>query len=140
MNRLPSEIQDIIWEMYWMDIFKTNVLDYFKEHSHKMLKMDFFLKKHFFPNKNVNYDKQLIYYLKNYNEYLIYIKKDKGLHMFLKRNLFWNSYWLYCDNYINICNSKINEHFKYICSYCLCNCIPYMSYYVLHKFMILCKY
>ena len=139
MYRLPIEIEDIIWELYWMDIFKTNVLDYLKENNDKMLKMDFFLKKHFYPNVNDNYNYQLMHYLKNYNEYLLNIKRDNGLHMFLKRNLYLNTYWKYCDSYINTCSSKINEELKYICSYCLCNCSPYMNYYVLQKFINLSK-
>ena len=46
MNRLPLEIENKIWNMYWMDIFTREVISVLNDYERQMEKMIFFLKKH----------------------------------------------------------------------------------------------
>jgi len=85
---LPSEIEDIIWNLYWMDIFKSIVIEHFN--NIKLLVKDL--------NDNINLnniirftneDKKLEY-LNKYNAIILELSKDKGTSKFsllLDKNL-----------------------------------------------------
>ena len=85
---LPSEIKDIIWNLYWMDIFKSIVIKHFN--NIKLLVKDL--------NDNINLnniirftneDKKLEY-LNKYNAIILELSKDKGTSKFsllLDKNL-----------------------------------------------------
>ena len=85
---LPSEIEDIIWNLYWMDVFKSNVIEHFNK-----IKL---LVKHLKDNINLNNiirftneDKKLEY-LNKYNAIILELNKDKGTSKFsllLDKNL-----------------------------------------------------
>jgi hypothetical protein len=79
-NLLPSEIEDIIWNLYWQDIYKTNVIDYLKniknlcEELNDNVNMSMIMK---FKNE---YSK--LEYLNYYNDILIKLSIDKGTKKF----------------------------------------------------------
>ena len=138
MNRLPSEIQDKIWEIYWKGEFKTRVLDKFTTTYSELKKMDFFLQKHFYKNISEDYDLKIGYYLLHYNKFLNSFTYNRGLYMFMvarKEKL------ALCFNqpYLKSCFSKVANCYKQICVYCLCNGLPYMSYYTVESFINLSK-
>lgn len=134
MNKLPLEIEDKIWNMYWMDVFNREVISVFNDYESKMEKMIFFLKKHVYPSVSEDYDKQISYYLKNYNIFIIDLARDPGLCMFLKKKY---PYLHYCfhEKYIESCFSKVDVSYKRICAYCMCAGVPYMNYYCLLRFI-----
>ncbi len=76
MNRLPIEVENKIWKLYWMDIFKTNCINYFKQEEDKLLKLDFFIKKHLFPTESNTYLKQIKFYLIQYHHRYIVIRTN----------------------------------------------------------------
>lgn len=138
MNRLPSEIQDKIWEIYWKGEFKSRVLDKLTNTCTELEKMDFFLDKHFYSNRCKDYDIKISYYLRQYNELLQSIYYNRGLYMFVlgrkeKLSLCFN------QPYLKSCFSQVANCYKQICVYCLCNGVPYMSYHIVERFTNLSK-
>ena len=138
MNKLPIEIQNEIWNIYWKGEFKDRVLDRLNGVSESLTKMDFFLEKHFYFNTSKDYDYKIAHYLRQYNILLNTINKEKGIYLYI---LTTNSRLALCFNksYIRSCFSKIADCYKQICVYCLCNAIPNMSYRIIERFNNLSK-
>lgn len=138
MDRLPSEIQDKIWGIYWKGEFKSRVLDTLTNTYTKLEKMDFFLDKHFYSNQSSDYDLSISHYLREYNTLLNSLTYNRGLYMFIlarkeKLSLCFN------QPYLKSCFSQVANCYKQICVYCLCNGVPYMSYYTVERFVYLSK-
>ena len=62
MNKLPLEIEDEIWKLYWMDIYTTNCIQFLKNETYK-----------------IKYDTLLIYVKKLQNQQKSYENKVKEL-------------------------------------------------------------
>jgi len=138
MNRLPSELQDTIWEIYWKGEFKSRVLDKLTDTYRELERMDFFLQKHFYKNQSNNYDNKISHYLLQFNALLNSLTYNRGLYMFVlarkeKLGLCFN------EPYLKSCFPKVANCYKQICVYCLCNGVPYMSYYTVERFINLSK-
>ena len=138
MNKLPLEIEDKIWKLYWMDIFKTNCIDIFKNEEYKIKKLDCFVKKHVYPCNCNDYLLNIKYYLIEYNNYLKENKNNKGLILFFKRFI-KNFESIYSSTYLNKTYKNINDELKYIAIYCILYGTPYMTYYTIEKFKFLSK-
>ena len=138
MDRLPSEIQDKIWGIYWKGEFKSRVLDELIQTQDKLERMDFFLDKHFYSNRCKDYDYKISHYLRQYNELLQSIYYNRGVYKFI---LAKRERLALCFNqpYLKSCFSQVANCYKQICVYCLCNGVPYMSYYTLERFVYLSK-
>ena len=138
MNKLPYELENEIWSLYWMDIFKTNCINYLKQEEDKLLKLDFFIKKHVFPTESNLYLKQIKYYLIEFNKYLENLKNNKSLILYFN-NKIPNFNLIYSSDNSQEIYKNVNDNFKYIASYALINSVPYMQYYTLEKFKMLSK-
>ena len=82
MNRLPIEIQDIIWNLYWKDIFQDKVIFYLQEIQNKCILLnDVKLDKIFrFTNEKLKLN-----FLSKYNIILNQLNADKGSFLFSKK-------------------------------------------------------
>jgi|MDSZ01.2.fsa_nt_gb hypothetical protein len=136
MNKLPLEIEDEIWKLYWMDIYTTNCINLLKNEEFKMKKLDFFVKKHVYPCNSNKYLLQIKYYLIKYNDYLKQNKNNRGLILFFKRFI-KNFDSIYSSTYLNNTYKNINDELKYIAIYCILYGTPYMTYYTIEKFKFL---
>ena len=85
MNTLPIELQNEIWNIYWKGEFKDRVLDKLNDINDKILKMNFFLDKHFYANKCTGYDYMISHYLRQYNDLLNTIRKENGLYIYISQ-------------------------------------------------------
>ena len=133
MNKLPLEIQNEIWNFYWMDIFKKKCIDLLKNEKYKINHLDYFVRKHVYPTQSEIYLKQIKYYLIKYNTYLKQIKDNKGLILFFK-SFIKNFDNIYSSDYLNDTYEKINDDLKYITMYCVLCGIPYTHNHTLSKF------
>ena len=134
MNKLPLEIEDEIWKLYWMDIYTTNCIQFLKNETYKINQLDYFVKKHVYPTKSEIYFKQIKHYLIKYNNYLKQNKDNKGLILFFKKTFIKNFDSIYSSSYLNDTYKNINDNLKFIAVYCVLYGIPFMSYYTLEKF------
>ena len=116
-----------------MDIFKTNCINYFKQEEDKLLKLDFFIKKHLFPTESNTYLKQIKFYLIQFNDYLENLKNNKSLILYFNKKI-RNFNLIYSSINLNEVYKDINENLKYIACYCVNTSVPYMEYYTLEKF------
>ena len=133
MNKLPLEIQNEIWNFYWMDIYTTNCINFLKNEKYKINHLDYFVRKHVYHTQSEIYLKQIKYYLIKYNTYLTQIKHDKGLILFIK-GFIKNFDNIYSSDYLNDTYEKINDDLKYITIYCVLCGIPYTHNDTLSKF------
>lgn len=82
MNKLPIEIQDIIWNLYWKDIFQNKVIFYLNKIQNRCnLLNDVKLNKIFrFTDEKIK-----LKFLNKYNMILNELNADKGSFLFSKK-------------------------------------------------------
>lgn len=85
INKLPSELIDIIMNYYWMDVYKNtiNTIDSTIYDFNKM--KDFIIKFIINDSERVYTNYHLHYYYEKYNKKLNEIIKDKGKLLLLKK-------------------------------------------------------
>tara|TARA_Y200000002_G_C22615751_1_gene635919 strand:+ start:52 stop:471 length:420 start_codon:yes stop_codon:yes gene_type:complete len=135
MNKLPSEIQDIIYNHYWQFKFQ-DVLNELTKCFNLEKKIKKFLYTYCF--KEILFQKKYIHYLKLFNENIKEITKKKFLKNicnFNRLTLFYCFDETYKDN---ICSS-IDENLKYIAMFSL-GCSGQMRYIILNRFQQLSNY
>lgn len=112
-KKIPSEIEDIIWNLYWMDIFKSSVIRHFNEVKDKVIDL----------NENITLTKILNFtnenkkleHLNKYNNIILELVKNKGtkkLSVILDNNLIYafnnNNYsYMQYKNLKNVTNYLI---------------------------------
>ena len=135
MNKLPSEIQDIIYNHYWQFQFK-NVLDELTKCFRIEEKIKKFLYTYCFRESLFKND--YLYYLISFNNDIkTIIQNKKFKYLCLKNKL--TLYYCFCDKYrLNVC-SKIHENLKYIAMFSL-SCSGDMRYFILNRFQELSNY
>ena len=75
-KKLPSEIEDMIWSLYWMDIYKSSVIKHFNMINEKVIDL----------NENITLNKILNFtneakkkdHLNKYNNIILELIKDNG--------------------------------------------------------------
>lgn len=87
-KKLPSEIEDKIWNLYWLDIFKVNVINHFNNIKEKIED----LKTNASFNKVLKFTREnkKLEYLNKYNSLILFLKRDKGskkVSLILDKNL-----------------------------------------------------
>ena len=80
LKKLPSEIEDIIWNLYWTDIFKSTVI----KHLNNIKKQVFDLNNNINLTKILNFTNefQKLEHLNKYNDLILELNKDKGSKKF----------------------------------------------------------
>ena len=122
MNSLPLEIQDIIWEIYWKDIFTKNIIQEFN-----------IINKYKSDINDILNQNQVFKIDESKKEYY------KKLNIIIKICYYNNSFKLlsktkFFKHQINFdIISKVKEEYKYIAAYMIYHG-NYMSYYCLEGF------
>ena len=135
---LPSEIKDIILKEYWYDYFKRSIINELNDYTIKFDKLKIFMNNHFYKCRSQIYDKQLVHYYKQYNEFLKNISRDKSISLYLLNNYPCIKHIIRSE-YLTACYNDINDDLKYICLYAVINGNPYMSYYNKQRFIDMLK-
>jgi len=115
MDKLPSEIQDIIWNYYWQDIYSNKVLPCTLEPCRLDLEIKLFLNRYCF---RINFfNNTYLFYLIKYNnkikEFINQYNKLYDSELICKHN---NLSLQYCLN-IDEMYECIHDDLKYICVY-----------------------
>lgn len=134
MNKLPSEIQNIIFHNYWHFQFQ-HVLDELLFCLNLEIKIKKFLLTYCFREKL--FGEEYLYYLKQFNNDIQKITKNKILKIICDVN---NLYLYYCFdiNYKNNILSKVDKELKYIALYSII-ASGQMRYFILSRFQELSK-
>ena len=135
---LPSEIKDIILKEYWYDYFKRSVINELNDYTTKFDKLMLFMNNHFYKCRSTTYDKQLLFYYKEYNKFLKNISEDKSISLYLLNNYPYIKHIIRSE-YLTACYHDVNNDLKYICVYAVTYGNPYMSYYNKQRFIDMMK-
>ena len=105
---LPSDVQEIIWEFYWKDIFKNQVINEFNY----LINLDIQLFK--FKNENrfleIDYTKKDQYL--NINQLIKFCLKSNSFRILTKSQFFKN-------NYLIEYNKTLSDDYKFVLSFML---------------------
>jgi hypothetical protein len=105
---LPSDVQEIIWEFYWKDIFKNQVINEFNY----LINLDIQLFK--FKNENrfleIDYTKKDQYL--NINQLIKFCLKSNSFRILTKLQFFKN-------NYLIEYNKTLSDDHKFVLSFML---------------------
>ena len=109
-KKLPSEIEDIIWSLYWMDIYKSSVIKHFNMINEKVIDL----------NENITLkiilnftnEAKKLDHLNKYNNIILDLIKDIGTKKYsiiLDKNLYYafninNSSYMQYKNLKNVTN------------------------------------
>lgn len=130
-DRLPNEINDIIWNMYWTDVYSNKVINTFKIIEKLEIDIRFFYERNPVPISYSPYYKQrTLYYFKIFNDKLKNISNNNQ-KMLKNHKLF-----KYICN-IEECKyiiGRVNDDYKYICIILLTIGCPSRRFYVLDFF------
>jgi hypothetical protein len=104
-KKLPVEVENTIWNLYWMDVYKTNVITQINrikvlvQDLDKNINLNNILR---FTNENKKLD-----FLQKYNQIIQELNKDKGT---IKLSLIFNKNLYYAFN----CNDNIYLQYKHL--------------------------
>ena len=109
-KKLPSEIEDIIWSLYWMDIYKSSVIKHFNMINEKVIDLN----ENITLNKILNFTNEAkkLDHLNKYNNIILDLIKDNGTKKYsiiLDKNLYYafninNSSYMQYKNLKNVTN------------------------------------
>lgn len=105
---LAYDVQEIIWEFYWKDIFKNQVIN----ELNNLIKFDIQLFKFINDNEflEIDYTKKEQYL--NINQLLKYCLKNKSFRILTKSQFFKN-------NYLIEYNKTLGDNYKFVLSFML---------------------
>jgi len=110
-KKLPSEIEDIIWSLYWMDVFKSSVIKHLNITKEKVIDLG----ENVTLSKILNFTNEAkkLEHLNKYNNIILELDKDNGtkkLSLILDKNLY------YAFN-INNCSYMQYKNLKNVTNY-----------------------
>ena len=127
-KKLPSEIEDIIWSLYWMDIYKSSVIKHFNMINEKVIDLN----ENITLNKILNFTNEAkkIDHLNKYNNIILDLIKDNGTKKYsiiLDKNLYYafninNSSYMQYKNLKNVTNYLVVKS----------GIMRYSAYYSIH--------
>ena len=135
LDNLPIEIQDNIWNFYWMDLFKENVIKIFHEFEKRIEKIILFTDFYFLTSQenSDNFDHIFIDYLIVANNVLKYIDNNKSLFKFFK-NKYKELFFITNEQKHIYEDKKILDELKYISLFIISRS-GYMRYYTYNRFV-----
>ena len=135
INNLPIEILDNIWNLYWMDLFKENVIKIFDEFEKRIEKIILFTDFYFLTSheKSHDFDHIFIDYLIVANNVIKYIDNNKSLFKFFK-NKYKELYFITNEQKHIYEDKKILDELKYISLFIISRS-GYMRYYTYNRFV-----
>ncbi len=135
INNLPIEIQDNIWNLYWMDIFTNNIIVFLKKITSKIDRIIEFTDLYFLPSqeKSEMFDHIFIDFLVASNDIFYNIERDKGLKIFIKNKFKDVKFVLIEKSYIND-DKRILKKIQYIALFMISRS-GQMRYYTYDRFV-----
>ena len=128
LERLPLEIEDIIWNLYWMDIFKSSVIKHLNMINEKVID----LSENITLCKIINFTNEAkkLEHLNKYNKIILELNKDKGTK---KYSIILDNKLYYAFN-INSSSYIQYKNLKNVTSYLLVKSgiMRYSAYYSIH--------
>ena len=104
INNLPNELQDIIYNQYWMAKFNQNVICHFKMLNKYHTRIQQFLHHHFLEEIN----KMLLRIINDKSSFLYLIGKDVHMNNIKSDN-----------EYISLCNQEISPNIMIVAIYAI---------------------
>ena len=132
ISLLPIEIQDIIWEIYWKDVFKQQIINNIKSSIQKYnFIRDNCINLTYFNTVNLDDKKNNILY---YNKVLQSLYKNTGINLLLRLND--NFFKNFSKFYISSCfdDKEIGSFYNFTCMKS-----GYMRYHVLSDYRKILK-
>jgi len=127
-KRLPSEIEDIIWGLYWMDIFKSSVINHLNIIKEKVID----LSENITLTKILNFtnESKKLEHLNKYNKIILELNQDKGTKKF---SLIIDKTLCYAFN-INNCSYMQYKYLKNVTNYLVVKSgiMRYSAYHSIH--------
>lgn len=127
-KKLPSEIEDIIWSLYWMDIYKSSVIKHFNMINEKVIDLN----ENITLNIILNFTNEAkkLDHLNKYNNIILDLIKDNGTKKYsiiLDKNLYYafninNSSYMQYKNLKNVTNYLVVKS----------GIMRYSAYYSIH--------
>jgi hypothetical protein len=106
LERLPLEIEDIIWNLYWMDIFKSSVIKHLNMINEKVIE----LSENITLCKIINFTNEAkkLEHLNKYNKIILELNKDKGTKKYsiILDNKLYYAFNINSSSYIQYKNLK----------------------------------
>ena len=127
-KRLPSEIEDIIWSLYWMDIFKSSVIKHFNIINEKVID----LSENITLSKILNFTNEVkkLEHLNKYNKIILELNKDKGTKKYsiILDNKLYYAFNINSSSYIQYKNLKNVTNYLVVKS----GIMRYSAYHSIH--------
>ena len=119
INNLPNELQDIIYNQYWMAKFNQNVICHFKMLNKYHTRIQQFLHHHFLATSLDTFDNLHYHFLEEINKMLLRIINDKSSFLYLiGKDVHMNN--IKSDNeYISLCNQEISPNIMIVAIYAI---------------------
>lgn len=135
INKLPIEIQDKIWNLYWMDIFKNNIIVFLEKIASKIERIIEFTDSYFLPSRKESekFDHIFIDFLVASNEIFYNIDCNNGLKIFIKNKFKDVKFVLIEKSYIND-DKRILKKIQYIALFMISRS-GQMRYYTYDRFV-----
>jgi hypothetical protein len=117
INNLPNELQDKIYNIYWMKKYNDNVICHFKMLNKYHNRIQHFLNNHFLAIRLDTYDNLHYDFLKEINNILLKISNDKSSFLYLiGKDEYINN--IKSDNeFISLCNQDISPNIMIVAIY-----------------------
>ena len=132
IDKLPNELNDIIFNMYWKDIYTSHVLKELNKPKELYDKIMLFSKNYGFPTKP--YPDHLRYYLYNFDKEIENIISNKPYLLYCK-NTYYNIFNIMSESNIKDSHAyyHVNKQYIHICQF-LTSKSGNMRFYVYHYF------
>ena len=130
IKQLPNEINNIIFNMYWKDIFRSTISELLITNT-LLHKINTFFDAHVSLLTSTSYE-NIKHDLKMLNDQLKSILENVGIKILCKYN-YRSIYNLFDKDKFNRVLLSVKDDYKYICYYMIQH-KPYIRYYILHNF------
>ena len=117
INNLPNELQDKIYNIYWMKKYNDNVICHFKMLNNYHTRIQQFLRHHFLATSLDTFDNLHYNFLEEINKMLLRIINDKSSFLYLiGKDEYINN--IKSDNeFISLCNQDISPNIMIVAIY-----------------------
>jgi hypothetical protein len=117
INNLPNELQDKIYNIYWMKKYNDNVICHFKMLNTYHSRIQHFLNNHFLAIRLDTYDNLHYDFLKEINNILLKISNDKSSFLYLIGKDVYMKTIKSENTIVSLCNEHISPNIMIVAIY-----------------------